>query len=43
VLRPAVQQHDRVAGARLGDVHADAARLHEAVLDPREAGELAHG
>ena len=40
VLRPAVEQQQRLAGACLGDVHAQAARLDEAVLDARDRWEV---
>jgi hypothetical protein len=36
VLRPAVQQEDRVAIARFGDVHAQARRPYEVVTYPVE-------
>jgi hypothetical protein len=41
MLREAVEQHDRLAGAGLRQVEADAPRLHEAVLHPLDVGERA--
>ena len=40
VLRPAVDEQQRLAGTGLGDVHAQPARLDEAVLDPVDRREV---
>ena len=40
VLRPAVDEQQRLAGAGLGDVHAQPAHLDEAVLDPGDRREV---
>ena len=40
VLRPAVDEQQRLAGAGLGDVHAQPAHLDEAVLDPCDRREV---
>ena len=40
VLRPAVHEHERVAGARLGDVEAQPASHDRAVRDAVELGEV---
>jgi hypothetical protein len=34
-----VQQHDRIALARFGYVHAQIGQVHETMLDPGELGE----
>ena len=45
VLRPAVKEKDRrlpgILRARFGDVHADAVRVHESVLDALDLGDFA--
>ena len=43
VLRPAVQEHDRLARARLGDVEAQPPRHDRAVRDAVELGEVHQG
>ena len=40
VLRPAVDEQQRLAGAGLGDVHAQPARFDEAVLDAGDVGDV---
>ena len=39
MLREAVQQHDRIAAARLGDVQADAPHIYETVRHPGDVRE----
>ena len=43
MLRPAMHEHDRVAGSRLGDVEAQPARRHRAMRDAVELREVHQG